>query len=76
MTLVEFNQVQLETIKHLVDAAEEYNLENLKMCNDFHISVSKTFQIRNKTFEPLIQNLDKEFETTKKYVCLVLIKQK
>ena len=45
---------------------EKTAISNLQICEDFHISVSKTFQIKLKTFTNLTQSLDKQIESIQK----------
>ncbi len=39
---------------------------NVTLSNDFHVSVSKTFNIKNRVAEPLSSDIDKQFENFKK----------
>jgi hypothetical protein len=61
---VELNEDHQSLMKSIIKSVENLsNVENIKMESDFHISISKVFQIKLKTYDPLCQGLDDKFKS-------------
>ena len=56
-----------DLMKSIIKSVQDLlNIDDIKMESDFHISISKVFQIKLKTYEPLCQDLDEKFKSINK----------
>jgi len=71
LSLVELSQSQAEFVEALRDRVNErwqsVGLDDLVINDDFHMSISRTFNVKKKVADQLSEFIDSEFKFCSKY---------